>query len=132
MSRHIKSAWLKQKRKVISIIATQHTWHVQKYRINTSAITIDRNLLARSDSSSATSENGSSCSWKTKYPFKVVSNMAHKKIREWSEAVSSNRKTSVWQSKPQEHYLSYTWNTQRISRTIKLPNSKYRVPKYPV
>jgi hypothetical protein len=67
----------------------------KKNRTNTSAITIDRNLLAITDSSSATSENGSSCSWKIKYPFIGVSNIAHKKICNGSEAVSSNRKTSV-------------------------------------
>lgn len=33
-------------------------------KLNTSATTIARSLLARSDNSSATSENGSSCSWK--------------------------------------------------------------------
>ena len=68
---------------------------MQKDRINTSAITIDRNLLARSDSSSATSENGSSCSWKTKYRIIGVSNVAHKKMCDGSDAVSSNRKPSV-------------------------------------
>ena len=68
---------------------------MQKDRINTSAITIDRNLLATSDSSSATSENGSSCSWKTNYRIVGVSKVAHKKMCDGSEVVSSNRNPSV-------------------------------------
>jgi hypothetical protein len=89
---------------------------VQKNRTNTSAITIDRNLLARTDSSSATSENGSSCSWKIKHPFIGVSNIAHEKICNGSEAVSRNTEKQVFDNQGPKNTTSHTLEIYQVSQ----------------